>query len=151
MDTENEPESRGSVLKLWSTDQRHCVTCSVLESAISEHLSLLNQNLHLNRTLGQYYGPKEFKTHQPNHGGGRIETQAKEPYKIQKETQVSVGNVGGIWRQSVCSQVVNSQSRRQAKGCLGYVTHMNEPGAVFPPRCWILFVKNKYTVQSLWL
>lgn len=150
MDRENEPESRGSELKLWSTDQQHCLTRSVGKCSLRA-LGLLNQNLHLNRTLGQYYAPKEFQTHQPNHGGGRIEIQAKEPYKIQKETQAPRGNVGGIWRHSVCSQAMNSQSRSQAKGCLCHVTHMNEPGAVFPPKCWILVVKHKYTAQSLWL
>lgn len=101
MARENELESRGSVLKLWSTDQQHCLTWSVLKNAISDHLGLLNQDLHLNRNTGQYYAPKEFKTHQPNHGGGRTEIKAKEPYKFQKETQVTLGNVGGIWRHKV--------------------------------------------------
>lgn len=27
--------------------------------------------------------------------------QGKEPYKFQKETQVTLGNVGGIWRHKV--------------------------------------------------
>lgn len=125
LDRENEPESRGSVLKLWSTDQQHCLTWSVLKRAISDHLGLLNQDLHPNRNLGQYYAPKEFKTHQPNHGGGGIEIKAKEPYKIQKETQVTLGSVGGIWRHKVFAPRLRvlSLGDRQ-KGCLCHVTHM---------------------------